>query len=117
MSTAVRNSRILWTRWGVDNVTVAGTTTTTVTFIQVRWWWLTLPVGLELATIFLLVGTMLQNRNTVTWKSSALAFIFHGAAPEEFEGEKLNKYCDIIRVPEEKRVFFKETLTATGQDW
>lgn len=49
------------------------------TCIKVRWAWLILPSALILLTIVFLLATILGTRSrNMTWKSSALALLFHG---------------------------------------
>ena len=61
-----------------DGVQSIGTAWQSVTFIQVRWAWLVLPVVLVFAAGVLLWVTVLQSQryNTVLWKTSLLAFLF-----------------------------------------
>jgi hypothetical protein len=60
------------------------------TFIHVQWAWLILPISLVLASIVLLVGSIILNRQhkTVLWKSSSLALLFHSL--EGWDKDELN---------------------------
>jgi hypothetical protein len=61
-----------------DGSQTVGTAWESVTFIQVRWIWLVLPVVLVVAAGGLLGMTVVQSRkyDTVLWKTSLLAFLF-----------------------------------------
>ncbi|KEQ71957.1 hypothetical protein M436DRAFT_73700 [Aureobasidium namibiae CBS 147.97] len=61
-----------------DGMQSIGIAWQSVTFIQVRWAWLTLPAVLVVAAGVLLRMTVLQSQrnNTVLWKTSLLAFLF-----------------------------------------
>lgn len=106
MSTAVRGtgSDTANTAIGADNVTVTGLSTTTVTYIRVRWWWITLPVALEVATILLFAMTLLEARRMRVWKTSALAVMMHGVREEELRDEKVERCVDMEDVAMRKRV-------------
>ncbi|OMP88701.1 hypothetical protein BK809_0005423 [Diplodia seriata] len=60
---------------------VQGTVLESQTCIRVRWAWISLPATLLFLTIVFLVLTVLQavrQRWQGTWKSSAIALLFHG---------------------------------------
>lgn len=61
-----------------DGMQSVGTAWQSVTFIRVRWVWLTLPAALVFAAGVLLFLTIVQSRkhDTVLWKTSLLAFLF-----------------------------------------
>lgn len=67
-------------RLGQNTTAVHGTTYNDVTFIHVRWIWLSLPALVVLLANGLLLGSILLNRQrrVVLWKSSSLALLFHG---------------------------------------
>lgn len=55
------------------------------TAIDVRWWWLTLPVTVFVATIILMGITMAKSRDMPAWKNSILPLVFHSHPSEEAE--------------------------------
>ena len=67
-------------RLGQNATAAHGITYQDVTFIHVRWIWLSLPaLVVLLANALLLVSILLNGqRRTVLWKSSSLALLFHG---------------------------------------
>ena len=70
-----------------------GVTSHNQTCLQVRWGWLSLPAILVLATNFFFVAIILQTRpkgdRAQIWKSSPLAYIFHGLdQPDRFHGRR-----------------------------
>jgi hypothetical protein len=67
-------------RLSQNTTAVHGITYNDVTFIHVRWMWLSLPALVVLLANGLLVGSILLNRQrrVVLWKSSTLALLFHG---------------------------------------
>ncbi|KEQ67950.1 uncharacterized protein M437DRAFT_36938 [Aureobasidium melanogenum CBS 110374] len=61
-----------------DGMQAVGTAWQSITFIHVRWVWLSLPAVLVFAAGVLLFLTIIQSRrhDTVLWKTSLLAFLF-----------------------------------------
>ncbi|KAH0367392.1 hypothetical protein KCU65_g4775, partial [Aureobasidium melanogenum] len=61
-----------------DGMQAVGTAWQSITFIHVRWVWLSLPAALVFAAAILLFLTIVQSRrhDTVLWKTSLLAFLF-----------------------------------------
>lgn len=61
-----------------DGMQTVGIAWQSVTFIRVRWVWLSLPAALVFAAGILLLLTIVQSRrhDTVLWKTSLLAFLF-----------------------------------------
>jgi hypothetical protein len=59
---------------------VNGTAYATEVFVEVQWAWLILPALLVTSRILFVVLAILANKkdNTALWKSSVLAFIYHG---------------------------------------
>lgn len=59
---------------------VEGTGWEMVVYIEVRWWWLALPVALEISSLMFLLATIVRSRrNRVkVWKSSTLALLRSG---------------------------------------
>ena len=55
---------------------------TTQTYVHVSWPWLILPVGLVLASCMVLLAAIISSsrHQTIVWKSSSLAVLFHGFA-------------------------------------
>ena len=53
---------------------------TTRTYVLVTWPWLILPVGLVLASCMVLLAAIISSsrHQTIVWKSSSLAVLFHG---------------------------------------
>lgn len=89
MSDRVESIAHALTNYGLRNTndTVRGRAFTEVTFVRVRWRWIILPILLELASIVLLVCTIVhsQSEGGPIWKSSVLALIYHGV--NELHGE------------------------------
>lgn len=65
-----------------SDASTLGNVYTTQAYVLVTWPWLILPVGLVLAScILLLVAVISSSRQqTIVWKSSSLALLFHGFA-------------------------------------
>lgn len=65
-----------------DNV---GEVYITQTYVLVTWPWLILPVGLVLASCMVLFAAIISSSRyqTIVWKSSSLAVLFHGLARSE----------------------------------
>lgn len=88
MTTVVRNAtnpaRPKGTMAGQVEPSIVGKQHDTVIYITVRWWWLTLPVALELFAAILLLSTVTSatTNKVAIWKSSALAVLFHGITEE-----------------------------------
>jgi hypothetical protein len=63
------------------NDTVLGDAFAEESYVHVRWQWLILPAFLELASLVLLVLTIVHSRreDVPIWKSSVLALMYHGA--------------------------------------
>lgn len=61
-----------------DGLQAVGTAWQSITFIHVRWAWLSFPAALVFAAGVLLFLTIIQSRrhDTVLWKTSLLAFLF-----------------------------------------
>ena len=76
MTDALRN---LYSDPATD-ATAFGNVYTTQIYVHVTWPWLILPVGLVLASCMLLLAAIISsNRHqTIVWKSSILAVLFHG---------------------------------------
>ena len=55
---------------------------TTQIYVHVSWPWLILPVGLVLASCMVLLAAIISSsrHQTIVWKSSSLAVLFHGLA-------------------------------------
>jgi hypothetical protein len=62
------------------NDTVQGDAFAEESYVHVRWQWLILPAFLELASLVLLVLTIVHSRreDVPIWKSSVLALMYHG---------------------------------------
>lgn len=58
---------------------------TTQTYVLVTWPWLILPVGLVLASCIVFLAAIISSSRyqTIVWKSSSLATLFHGIARDE----------------------------------
>jgi hypothetical protein len=86
----VENIAVALTNWGLQttNDTWPGEAIAEEPFVRVRWQWFALPAFLELASLALLVLTIIQSRreNVPIWKSSALALIYH--AVDELRGQE-----------------------------
>ena len=68
-----------------SNATNLGKVYTTRTYVLVAWPWLILPVGLVLASCMVLFAAIISSsrHQTIVWKSSSLAPLFHGFADGE----------------------------------
>jgi hypothetical protein len=82
MSNHIRNTGGSSTLTSSNNTstTAKGTGLGMETYVHVRWAWLTLPVACVVSTLFFLISVILQTRRqgTLVWKSSVLAYLFHG---------------------------------------
>jgi hypothetical protein len=76
--------------WGLQttNNTVRGDAIGEESYVHVRWKWIILPALLELASLALLVVTIVYSRreDVPLWKTSALALIYHGV--DELRGRE-----------------------------
>jgi hypothetical protein len=92
LSQRMENVAIALTNWGLQtsNDTVPGNTFSKVPFsyVHVRWRWILLPAFLEVASLVLLILTIMKSRreNVPLWKSSILALIYH--AVDELRGQE-----------------------------
>jgi hypothetical protein len=81
-SERVENIAVALTNWGLQttNDTWSGDAYADESFVRVRWHWIVLPAFLELASLVLLVLTIIHSRrmDIPLWKSSVLALIYHG---------------------------------------
>jgi hypothetical protein len=89
-SQRVESIAIALTNWGLQttNDTWPGDAIAEESHVHVRWQWIALPAFLELASLALLVLTIIQSRrdDVPLWKSSALALIYH--AVDELRGQE-----------------------------
>lgn len=90
LSERAESIAVALTNWGLQttNDTVEGEAYAEESYVRVRWQWITLPTFLELASLALLVLTIIYSRHkgVPLWKSSALALIYH--AVDELPGEE-----------------------------
>jgi hypothetical protein len=92
LSQRMENVAVALTNWGLQtsNMTVSGYASSTDAFslIHVRWQWILFPAFLELATLALLILTIMKSRREKVplWKSSVLALIYH--AVDELHGQE-----------------------------
>lgn len=96
--------------------TVTAQATSEVPFIRVRWAWIILPVGLELAVFVLLCSTVVitKRKGLPIWKNSILAAVIFGARVHELTGAaKLYQYMDIQRVADKINVSSQQFFSAT----
>jgi hypothetical protein len=65
-----------------------GTALAMETYVRVRWAWLTLPVMCVISALFLVVSVILETKkqDAMVWKSSVLAYLFHGLEKTSVEG-------------------------------
>ncbi len=73
-----------------SDATSLGKVYTSQTYVLVAWPWLILPVGLVLASCMVLLAAIISSsrHQTIVWKSSSLAPLFHGLA----DGEGRNQH-------------------------
>jgi hypothetical protein len=57
---------------------VIGDSSSTETFVSVRWEWLSLPISLLFLTLIFLVATMKKTAKEGVWKTSAIATLLYG---------------------------------------
>ncbi len=81
---------------------------TTRTYVHVTWPWIILPVGLVVASCGVLIAAIVSSsrHDTVVWKSSSLAVLFHGfvgGSGESVYNKQMEKRA------EEMKVRLKET--------
>lgn len=71
-----------------SDASTLGNVYTTQTYVLVTWPWLILPVGLVLASCILLLAAVISSsrQQTIVWKSSSLALLFHGFAGGDGNG-------------------------------
>lgn len=96
---------------------VTSQATSEVPFIRVRWAWIILPVGLELAVFVLLCSTVAitKREGLPIWKNSILAAVFFGARVRELTGAaKLYQYVDIKRVADRIKVSSEQFFSASA---
>jgi hypothetical protein len=90
LSQRVESVAVALTNYGLQttNDTVNGTAIAEESYVRVRWQWIALPAFLELASLALLVLTIIHSRRegVPLWKSSALALIYHGV--DELRGQE-----------------------------
>jgi hypothetical protein len=90
LSQRMESIAVSLTNWGLQttNDTVRGEAFAEESYVRVRWQWIALPVFLELASLPLLVLTIIHSRRegVPLWKSSALALIYHRV--DELRGEE-----------------------------
>lgn len=62
-----------------NSTAYSGTGFNSVTYIEITWAWLALPIALVVLTFVLLLVVILRNRasGTPVWKSSSMALLFH----------------------------------------
>jgi hypothetical protein len=87
-----------------------------VTFANVRWEWLILPVVLEAAGITLLLFTMVQTKHTEVplWRASVLAFLYHGLEEGLKDGQATAKVSGMDMDAKKVRVRLKPS---EKEDW
>ncbi|CAG8930845.1 unnamed protein product [Penicillium salamii] len=61
-----------------SNITIPGSTYANQVIVRVQWAWLILPTLLVVLGIVFLIWTTCASREKIIWKSSVLAFLFHG---------------------------------------
>ena len=73
-----------------NGTSVAGTSWREVTLVRIDWWWLLLPVAVELLGIvfFVSVGVCTSTSESEIWKSSLMAALFHSLDVETFRGQE-----------------------------
>lgn len=90
LSQRVESVAVALTNYGLQttNDTVRGEAIAEESYVRVRWQWIILPAFLELASLLLLVSTIIHSRrqHVPLWKSSILALIYHGV--DELRGQE-----------------------------
>ena len=90
LSRRLEGIAIALTNYGLltTNNTVDGVANAEESYVRIRWQWIALPAFLELASLMLLILTMIHSRreDVPLWKSSALALIYHGV--DELRGKE-----------------------------
>ncbi|KAM0263726.1 hypothetical protein ACHAQJ_001040 [Trichoderma viride] len=65
--------------YGIDGAHMAiGETFVSLTFVQIRWWWLAFPVAIWVLSVVTLLGTVWKTRRAQvqTWRNSQLPLVF-----------------------------------------
>jgi hypothetical protein len=90
LSQRVESVAVALTNYGLQatNDTVRGEAIAEESYVRIRWQWIVLPAFLELASLVLLVLTVVHSRREAVplWKSSVLALIYH--AVDELRGQE-----------------------------
>ncbi|KAF2661784.1 hypothetical protein K491DRAFT_586681, partial [Lophiostoma macrostomum CBS 122681] len=80
-----------------SNENVTGQAFTLETIVDVRWWWLSLPVGLLFLTLIFLTATIvrtsMESDRVGVWKNSAIANIIYGL-PDRYQEKILASQAD-----------------------
>lgn len=77
-------------------ITVTGRAFGNETYVHIRWVWMILPVSLEIATLVLLLATVIQSHRAElpTWKSSILGLYYHDQGSKD-AGMPLERLSDM----------------------
>ncbi|KAI9729834.1 MAG: hypothetical protein M1834_006582 [Cirrosporium novae-zelandiae] len=96
-----------------DTTPAAGQVYRVETCINVRWWYIALPVVLVILTVLFLVAMLAEARNHNRgddWKSSTLALIFHGLDSEtRHQFGELERTEEMTRAAQQMRVQLQKT--------
>lgn len=67
-----------------------GSSWETVTLVRITWWWLILPICVEVFGLgfFCMVGFMTTISEAAIWKSSLIAALYHGLDSKEVDGRQ-----------------------------
>ncbi|KAF2653117.1 hypothetical protein K491DRAFT_695005 [Lophiostoma macrostomum CBS 122681] len=116
VTTAIRTALSIATN--EDNSTIPGTEYATVTYVRVRWWWLALPVALEVGTALLLLLTIWNSARgeLAMWKNSALALMFHGMKIEALTAsDKVGTLVEMDEAAVQKKVVLAPLESGSGR--
>ncbi|PVH91779.1 hypothetical protein DM02DRAFT_545137 [Periconia macrospinosa] len=72
-----------------NNPRISGDAFSTVTYVEVRWEWLALPLALLALTLVFLVATIRKTAKEGVWKTSAIATLLYGL-PDEMQKKITN---------------------------
>ena len=110
MIQAVAESMTEYIRTGPNSTSQTGQSFINKTFIEIHWGWLAYPIGLMVFTLVLLVTVIVKTRinNTIAWKSSSLALLFHKLEGWEMPEHGISSSQELNRMANKMRVKLAE---------